>query len=154
MVRQRKDTRTLDLLTDWEPPEVTTEFNEVEVRGANLRTRIALAVAAALRDCEDDRKMVADNMSAFLGERCTKNMLDAYASPSRDDSVITLVRYLALADATGDAQRLLQALAAPFGLAVIESRYVPAIKDAMLTDKIDELNEQRKAQRRAWKVGR
>jgi hypothetical protein len=154
MVRQRKDTRTLDLLSDWTPPEVTAEFDEVDVRAANLKTRIALAVAAALRECPESRQAVADSMSGFLGERCTKHMLDAYASPSREDHVISLVRYLALADATGEAQRLLQALAAPFGLAVVESRYVPAIRDAMLTDKIEELQEQRKAQRRVWKGGR
>lgn len=151
MGRQRKDTLTLDLLTDWKPPEVTVAFEEGHVRAANLKSRIALAVAAALRDCELNRDAVADSMSAFLGEKVSRNMLNAYASPSREDHIINIPRYLALADATGDAQRLLQALAAPFGLSVVENRFVPAIRDAMLTDRIEELQEQRKVQRRAWK---
>jgi len=154
MVRQRKDSLTLDLLTDWKPPEVTAAFEESDVRGASIKTRVALAVATALRDTPLDRMAVAEHMSAFLGEKVTRNMLDAYASSAREDHVINLPRYLALADATDDAQRLLQALAAPFGLAVVENRYVPAIRDAMLTDRIEELQDQRKAQRRAWKAPR
>jgi hypothetical protein len=151
MARQRKDSRTLDLLADWTPPEVTQEFEEVDVRAANIKTRVALAVGAALRDSELNRDAVASSMGLFLGEKVTRHMLDAYASPAREDHFISITRFLALADATGDAQRLLQALAAPFGLSVVENRYVPAIRDAMLTDKIEELQDQRKAQRRAWK---
>jgi hypothetical protein len=151
MVRQRKDTFTLDLLTDWKPPAVTAEFEEHDVRAADIKQRIALAVAAVLRESDFDRDAIAQGMSVFLGEKVTRNMLNAYASPSREDHVISLARFLALADATDDAQRLLQVLATPFGLSVVENRYVPAIRDAMLTDQIEELQERRKVQRRAWK---
>ena len=106
-----------------------------------------------MRDSGQDREAIAATMTDFLGEEIGKNALDAYASEARDTHTITVVRFLALARATGAAQKLLQLLADKFDLAVIDNRYLPAIEAEILTDKIDELKIRQATARRAWKGG-
>jgi hypothetical protein len=146
----RRDTQTLDLLS-WTPPKPVQAFPEERVRAADLRGQIAKLVSAALSDSDLDRETVAERMSAWLGEDVTKNMLDAYASEARENQVISLPRLLALAEVTGDAQRIFQALTTLFGLSVIDDRYLPAIEDAIVADKIEELKARQATARRAWK---
>lgn len=146
---RRRDGDTLDLLS-WKPPEQVQAFPAEKVRAANLRAALAKAVSLALKECEQDREEIAAAMGEYLGEPCPKSMLDAYASEAREEHVINVVRFLALMHATGD-RRLLQLLAEPFGLAVIDARYLPAIEDALLDDKIAELTQRRQHARRKWK---
>lgn len=131
-MRHRGDDRTLDLLS-WQPPEVVRRFEVDQVRAASLRAQISKAVAVALKDCGKSREDVAEEMSEYLGEPTGKNMLDAYASEAREEHVINLVRFMGLIHATGDV-RLLNMLAEPFGLAVVEQKYLPAIDEAMDVD--------------------
>lgn len=149
MARQRHDSRTLDLL-GWQPPAPVKRFAEEKVRAATLRGAIARAVSAALKECGKPREQVAQEMSAYLGEEMTQNMLDAYASEAREEHVISLVRFVALLHVTGD-QRLLQVIAELFGWAVIPQRYLPAIEAEILSDKIEELQQRHKLARRTWK---
>ncbi|MBF5095298.1 DNA transposition protein [Azospirillum sp. INR13] len=146
---RRRDTQTLDLLA-WQPPEPVRAFPPEKVRAASLRSAVAKAVSLALKECGRDRDDVAQAMGEYLGEACPKTMLDAYASEAREEHVINVVRFIALMHATGD-RRLLQLLAEPFGLAVIDARYLPAIEDALLDDKIAELTQRRQFARRRWK---
>lgn len=132
MARVKGDTRTLDLLA-WEPPEVVQRFQVDQVRAASLRAQISKAVALALKDCDRNREEVAQEMSDYLGESVGKSALDAYASEAREDHVINVVRFMGLIHATGDV-RLLQLLAEPFGLAVVDKKYLPAIDEAMDVD--------------------
>src|SRR5258708_6640647 len=104
--------RQFDLLNDWTPPEATVSFDDNRVRAANIHAQISRMVAAALTDAKASREMIAAQMSSFLGERVTKNMLDAYASQARGEHAIPMHRFIALIHATGD-RRLLQALAEP-----------------------------------------
>ncbi|MBK8157951.1 MAG: hypothetical protein IPK59_03895 [Rhodospirillaceae bacterium] len=64
---------------------------------------------------------------------------------------ITSIRFLGICHATGDAQRLLQALADHFDLAVIPTRFVAAIEEAILTEKIEELQQRKQLSRGRWK---
>ncbi|ACI98507.1 hypothetical protein [Rhodospirillum centenum] len=136
-MRIRGDDRTLDLL-NWEPPKVVHRFEVDHVRAATLRAQISKAVAVALKDCGKNRDEVAQEMTDYLGETTGKNMLDAYASEAREDHVINVVRFMGLVHATGDI-RLLQLLAEPFGLAVVEKKYLPAIDEAMDVDRREAL---------------
>lgn len=151
MARQRADRHTLDLLS-WQPPEPTKAFPAEKVRAASLRAMVAKAVSLALKECGKPRETVVEEIAEYLGETVSKNVLDAYASESREDHVINVVRFLALVHATRD-YRLLQMLAEPFGLAVIDERYLPAIEDAVLDDKITELQQRRQLARRKWRGG-
>ncbi|WP_029009366.1 hypothetical protein [Azospirillum halopraeferens] len=149
MARRPHDPHTLDLLS-WTPPEPTRAFAREDIRAASLRSMVAKAVSLALKECGKSREEVAEEIGAYLGEPCSKPMLDAYASEAREDHVVNVVRFLALIHATGD-QRLLQMLAEPFGWAVIDQKYLPAIEDAMLDAKIDELTQRRQLARKRWR---
>ncbi len=148
MARAPRNTGTP--LLDWRPPEVTPKFDEVQVRSVSLRGRLARAVSTALKDADLTRDEIASRMSEFLGEPVTPNMLDAYASEAREDHVITVIRLVALARVTEDA-RLYQMLMDGSGYCVIPDRYMGAIQEAMLDDKIAELEQQKALARRTWR---
>lgn len=149
MAPRQRDNGTLDLLS-WVPPEPVKAFAPEKVRAHSLRATLAKAVSLALKECGRTRDAIAEAVAEYLGEACPKSMLDAYASEAREEHTISVVRFIALMHATGD-RRLLQMLAEPFGLAVIDARYLPAIEDALLDDKIAELTQRRQFARRKWK---
>lgn len=134
MAQARGDTDTLDLLTDWTPPEIVKRFDDRAVRSASLRDTVALAVAEALRSVDTPREEIAEAMSDWLGEDVTKNMLDAYASPARAEHTISYLRLLALVHVTGDV-RALQIGAELFGHLVVEERYVEWVRVGMRADR-------------------
>lgn len=136
----------MDLL-DWQPPQPTAAFPPERVRGATLAARLSRAVAEALNDSPDDRQSIADRMSAYLGERVSKAMLDRYASASAEAHTISLTRFLALVHATGD-RRLIEMLAEPEGWTVIERRLLPLIQLAALREREDALRREREALQR------
>jgi hypothetical protein len=146
MARPR-DLKTLDMFTEWQPPEVVQRFADVSVRAATLRDKIALAVAETLSGSELDRPTVAQKMAEWLGEDVSKNMLDAYASQAREDHVISLLRLIALVHATGDL-RIFQMIAEMFGYSVVEDRYLPWIEVGQLAEKKDEFDRAFDAARR------
>ncbi len=152
MAARRRDDRTLDLLA-WQPPEPVVAFLPEQVRAASLKAALAKGVSLALKECGLDREAAAQVISEFLGERVSKDMLDAYASEAREDHVINVVRFQALLHVTGD-RRLLQMLAEPMGWAVIDKRYLPAIETALLDEKINELSQRKALAQRAMKGGR
>ncbi|MEO0034384.1 MAG: hypothetical protein RLZZ501_407 [Pseudomonadota bacterium] len=145
----QRDSRTMDLLS-WQPPNPARAFDADKVRAASLRSMICRGVSLALKECGQDRDQIAAGIGAYLGEPCAKSMLDAYASEARDDHTIPLVRYLGLVHATRDI-RLMQMLAQPFEWAVIPAKYLPAIEEAILADKIEELQQRKVVARKSWK---
>ncbi|MBX9594404.1 MAG: hypothetical protein K2X46_08580 [Roseomonas sp.] len=132
-----------DLLT-WSPPQPALAFDERAIRSTTLAARISRAVSVALRECGKPRGHVAREMSSYLGEEVSLPMLDAYASVARDQHRISVTRFIALAHATGD-RRLLELLAEPIGLAVIDRKYLPLIELAAIREQEDELRKRRKA---------
>lgn len=141
----------MDLL-DWQPPQPVAAFPPEQVRGATLAGRLSRAVSVALQESGQDRATVAEKMSAFLGERVSKAMLDRYASAAAEEHAISLPRFLALVHATGD-RRLLEMLAEPMGWAVVERRVLPLIELAALREHEDALRRRREALTRAARMG-
>ncbi|MEG9884150.1 MAG: hypothetical protein V6Z86_05955 [Hyphomicrobiales bacterium] len=148
---RRRDPLTLDLFA-WTPPPVTRRFEAVQVRAAGLRGSLARAVATSLKECGRTREDVARDMTAYLGEDVPKTMLDAYASQAREDHTISALRLVALIHATRDI-RLLNLIADLFGWAVVPQKYLPAIEEAVLADKIEELSRRKTRARQNWKAG-
>jgi hypothetical protein len=142
-LRRSADSSQLSLL-DWQPPEPTVAFDPAEVRGVTFDQRLSRAVATALHDTHTDRDEVAQRMSSYLGQDVSVNMLNGYASPSREDHRISVPRLMALLHATGD-RRLLELLAEPFGWAVIERRLLPLIEVAEIRRHEDKLRRRRQA---------
>jgi hypothetical protein len=128
----------MDLLT-WKPPEAVARFDQGRVRAASIGATVKRAIAEALRHAAEagfDRDAIALGMSDWLGEKITKSMLDAYASQAREGHQVNLARFVALLVVTKDA-RLLQVLAEPAGLAVIDGKYAPLIELASLREHED-----------------
>lgn len=136
----------MDLLA-WQAPEVVRSFAPELVRGVTFEARLSRAVSLALQDCGAPRAEIAERMSTFLGQKVSLAMLNAYASAAREEHTISLPRFLALMHATGD-QRLLELLAEPFGLAVIERKHLPLIEMALVSERITELKGMHEAKRR------
>ncbi|MFQ5533442.1 MAG: hypothetical protein ACE5EM_01280 [Sphingomonadales bacterium] len=126
----RRDTKTLDLFTDYRPPEPAVRFAPEVVRGADIETRLCRAMRVALKGCRLAREEVAERMSAFLGREFSKNMLDAYVSEARAGHVINIVKFAALIHATED-YRLLSVLVEEFGFIVVDCRYEKLIQATM-----------------------
>jgi hypothetical protein len=135
------------MFTDWQPPEVVQRFDDVRVRAASLRQKIAMGVAETLLASAIDRDTTASAMADWLGEDVSKNLLDAYASQARGDHVISLPRLIALIHATGDL-RILQMIAEMFGHSVVEDRFLPWIEVGQLAEKKDEFDRAFDAARR------
>lgn len=137
MVQNRRDKSTNDLF-NWEPPEIVKRYDDERVRTVSLSHRIARAVSETLSESDLERADVARRMSEFLGEEVTLNMVNAYASPAREDHNISYVRLLALTHATGDV-RLLQIGAEMFGHVVAEDKYLDWIKLGMDAERRDQV---------------
>lgn len=149
-LRRRTCDRTMDLLR-WDPPPVAEGFEPGQIRGATFGAKIALAVAATLKEAKADREEIAAQMTRYLGEDespVTENMLDAYASQARLTHQISAVRLLALCAVTHDA-RLLGLVAEELGFAVVEQKYVGLIEAAQMEEKAEELKASAAARRRA-----
>lgn len=100
-----------------------------------------------------DREDVARRMSDYLGEEVSEAMLNNYASESKDEQNIPVIRLIALAKVTDDA-RLFQVLTDGTGYCVIPERYMAAIEEIMIDDKIEELSQRKALARRTWRGGR
>lgn len=138
--RSSRDPYTRDLL-DWQPPQPVVRFEPDQVRAASLDQKLCKAMALALKDCPWDRAVIADRMSAYLGERISLSMLNAYVSPARDTHQIGVLRFMALVHVTQD-RRLLELLADQFGWCVVDERYADAIAEVELAEKAEEISRQ------------
>lgn len=139
-------------LLGWEPADPVVAFEPQTVRAASLAASMAKAVSASLKQCGRSREQVAERMSGYLDETVSDHMLNAYASEARGEHIINVVRFIALIEATGD-RRLLEFIAELFGWAVIEQRYLPAIKLAQRLEKRAEMDRDIDSDRRLLKRG-
>lgn len=146
----KRDDKTFDLLS-WQPPSVVPQVDLGTGAEAQLRRdQISLAVAATLRECRMSREEIRRRMEEFLGEPVSLGSLNAYASQAREDATISALRLSALAWATGDYQAF-QLLVAPGGHSVVPDQYLPAIDEAMIRVRLEELEEMLKIKRRQWR---
>lgn len=151
MVKLRGDTQTMDLLS-WEPAPIVEAFEPVRVRCASLRAKIAQAVSESMKYAGKSRAILAVEMSDWLGEDVTENMLNAYASEAREDHSIPYLRLLALVHVTGDV-RLLQIGAELMGHSVIEDKYLSWVDVGRLADHKETIDKEFAAARRVARMG-
>lgn len=120
----------MDLL-DWSAPDAIAAFDPRLIRGNSFQSRLSRAVSLACDGSGMSRPEIAEGMSSYLDVKISLNILNAYASPSRDDHVISVPRFDALLHVTRD-RRLLEFVAADHGWAVIDRQYLPAVELAHL----------------------
>lgn len=147
-----RDPNTLDMFTDWEPPQVAVTLPAEVTTGGNLASQIARAVGRALKASDMSREDVAAGMSEYLGEEISKNMLDAYASEARESHRITLERFIALIHVTGQ-NGLLGFVAEQFELIVVPQRYSDLIELHFIEEQERALAARKNARLARWKAG-
>ena len=146
---QRRPAPVQPSLLEWVP---AAPYAEADVRAASLAGRISRAVAQTLRECGLERDEIARRMTAFLGERVSPGVLNAYASQAREEHNISAVRLVALAHATGDT-RLLELLLQPFDLTAISRRMLPMLELAQVHEEAEVLRRRKDAIRRSLAGG-
>lgn len=132
---------------------IVPRFDEREVRASTARARIARAVTAALKSFDGEREAIAAEMSAYLGERVSKGMLDQYASQASELHAIPAHRLVALAVITGDA-RLVNAALADSGLIAIAAKYEPLLARELAREEIERLRQAAAAHDARWRAAR
>lgn len=152
MSRRRRPCHDTGDLLAWAPPQPVKAFAPERVRAASLGATLARGVSEALKGAGRSRDQVAEEMSAYLGETVTTNVLDKYASEAAAEHVINIVRFIALIHATRD-RRLLQLIAEQFDWAVVEQRHVDAIELAAQLEHRSELDRRIDATRRRLNAG-
>lgn len=121
MARSR-DLHTLDLLRDYSPEPVVDRFQTEATKAWTHAGRLSKAVGLALSECGKPRDEIAEAMSAMLGERVSKALLDKYASQAAEDHSIPALRLMALVAVTEDA-RPLNTLLEGLELIVVPKKY-------------------------------
>ncbi len=148
-----RDPNTLDMFTDWQPPQVAVTLPPEVTTGGNLASQIARAVSRALKASELSREQIAEAMAGYLGEEVSKNMLDAYASEARESHRITLERFVALIHVTGQ-HGLLGFVAEQFDLVVVPERYSDLIELHFIEEQERALAARKSAKLARWRAGR
>jgi len=144
---KRRDPHTLDLWRDWTPPEdVAARFEPEVSKGGTLDVKIARVLSEAMTRSGKCRAEIAAQMSEYLGQNVTENMLDCYASPARRDHKITLERFIALLDAT-DCYELLGFVAEFVGFVAVPARYAEVIQLWETEERLADLERRRAALR-------
>ncbi|MCX5497291.1 DNA transposition protein [Kaistia dalseonensis] len=151
MTKRPRHRDQMDLL-DWRPASPVAAYVPERVKASTVARMLSKAVSETLKACGRSRADVAKAMTDYLGEAVTENVLNAYASESRDDLIISITRLDALLGVTKD-RRLLELLAARHGWAVIERRHLPAIEMAELLETRAEMDRAIEFQRRLLKAG-
>ena len=82
---------------DFVAPTVPTEPGAL----SGLARWSASAVGAMLSEDRRDRETMAEKVGALTGEKVTRFMLDAYASPAREEHNCSFARFLAIVAVTG-----------------------------------------------------
>lgn len=120
---------------------------------APLRSQIARALSQAMSQSGKSREQIAMDMSEFLSAETTKNMLDAYASPSRDEHRIPIDSFIALIFAT-EGFGLLGFVAEQFGFVVVPEKYSALIKLHLIDEQMERQSQRKAALLGKWKAGR
>jgi len=125
---RRRDPFTLDIFRDYEPPaDVVVRHDPEFSKGGTLDVQISRILSAAMERSGKTRETIAEEMSAYLGHRVSKDMLDGYASPARRDHRITLERFIALIDEI-DSQELLAFVCSFLGMVAVPEKYSEIIE--------------------------
>lgn len=110
---------------------------------AGVDARIARTVAEILKHDDRERSVIAAEMSVLLSYEVSKSMLDAYASPARDEHNISFSRMLALIAVTNRFD-LLDRETRPIGAAVLVGEEIFTAEIGHIDSEISKLQQRKK----------
>jgi hypothetical protein len=111
---------------------------------AGFERQINVMVGTILNSDPRSRYQIAAAMSEVLGEEVSKSMLDAYASPARDDHHVPFFRLAALVIVT-DRQDLLRPLMGKLGVSLLIGEEVSMARIGQLEQIIEGARQELKA---------
>lgn len=150
---RKRDTATPDLFRDYVVPDVVARFEPERMRAATVAMRVARAISEALKNDGRPRAAIANEMTAYLGDTVTEQMLHQYAAPSNERHTIPVHRLLALYAVTGDA-RLINAVLADSGLIAVADKYEVLIRRELAKEARERLDREIAATDAQWRAGR
>lgn len=124
---------------DWGVPRPATL--PASLAGSDART--ARAVSEILKRDPRDRIVIAAEMSVLLDYEVSKSMLDAYASPAREEHNISFPRWKALIAVSRRAD-IFDREVRDIGLSLLEGEEIYAVRASHLRTQIAELTQQLK----------
>lgn len=110
---------------------------------AGLERQICRTVGTILASDPRSREVIAAEMSVLLDEDVTKSMLDAYASPAREEHKVPMSRFFALV-AVCARHDLLDPLVRQIGAALVIGAEVETVRIGHLDRLIEKLTNERK----------
>ena len=152
-MKRARDSGTVDMFSEYAPPEVVERFAPERVRAAKCSARIARAAAEAIRESKHARDVIAQLMADYLGEHISVAMLDQYTSTANEKNNIPAHRLIALFVVTRDV-RLINALLADTDVVAISARYEALIRREMAREARDRLDREIHAADAEWRAGR
>lgn len=118
----RRDDRTMDLLKDWEPPQVAAGYEPRVAGRGSIHNQIARLISQALRDAADEcgvsRSDVAAILTHDLGRPISEDTINKWTSeaatrPIPLDAFCSLVKNLKAKELLGFIPELLGYVAVP-----------------------------------------
>ncbi|WP_238121990.1 MULTISPECIES: hypothetical protein [unclassified Xanthobacter] len=146
---RRRDTSTLDIFSDWAPPQVAVAPAPEDVRGP-MDLVIARLIKRALEG--RDRSEIAAALSEVLGRTVSLSTLDAWASPAKTSNRIPLDAFAALIEVTDDMS-LLGWLPEQHGYVVVPAKYADLIELHLLEEREAEIARRKAALTARYKGG-
>lgn len=123
----------------FDPPSQATGAGAL----AALERMVSKAVSDALHDEVRSRYEIAGKVSELLDEDVSKAMLDAYASPAREEHKVPLSRFLAIVAVT-DRYDLLDRVVREIGAAVLVGEELNTARLGQIDRRIAMLRDERK----------
>lgn len=124
---------------DFDAPHVASAPAEL----AGLERQISRAVSDMLKHDPRSRERMSADMSELLDEDISRHMLDAYASPAREEHKVPMSRFLALVAVT-KRYDLLDRLLRQIGAAVLVGEEVHTARLGQIDRQISALQSERK----------
>ena len=109
---------------------------------AGLERQICRAAATILNSDPRAREVIAAEMAVLLDEEISRAMLDAYASPAREDHRVIMSRFLALVAVT-KRHDVLDQVIRPIGAGLLVGEEVMTARLGQLDVQIDRLTRER-----------
>lgn len=144
----RRDDRTMDLLLDWEPPQIAAGYAPTVAGRGSLDNQIARLVSQALRDaadeCDVSRSDVAAILTHDLGRPISEDMINKWASEAATGHRIPLDAFCSLVKNL-KAKELLGFIPGLLGHVAVPAKYADIIEMHLIEEKTRDLEARRLA---------
>lgn len=149
--RRDSDAASPDMFAGYQPRPVVERFSAERVRASSCAARIKQALKETLRECGRSREQIAAEVSDYLGEVVSPQILDQYTSGANEKSNIPAHRLVAVFAVTGDI-RLLNALLENTAAIAVPRKHEALIRREVAKELRDRLNQEIESADAEWRA--